>query len=144
MRGQIGRCQHQWAQCQWGPLSSEEERQKQSKPYDTYGIGLVYVHEASVLVCSTTCLNHISYLVPGIEYIYHKLLGCVRVVCSFLSTHSSYRQAAIQQCQCWQALPSHYFTGGYTIIIRTHDGPENPYIPLLLHSILGPDYYVPP
>ena len=28
-------------------------------------------------------------------------------------------------------------------IIRTHDGPKILYIPLFLHSILGPDYHVP-
>ena len=27
------------------------------------------------------------------------------------------------------------------IVIRTHDVPKKPYIPLLLHTILGPDYY---
>ena len=26
-------------------------------------------------------------------------------------------------------------------VIRTHDVPKKPYIPLLLHTILGPDYY---
>ena len=30
------------------------------------------------------------------------------------------------------------------IVIRTHDGPKNSYIPLFLHTILGLDYYVPP
>ena len=30
------------------------------------------------------------------------------------------------------------------IVIRTHDGPPSPYIPLFLHTTLGPDYYVPP
>ena len=30
------------------------------------------------------------------------------------------------------------------IVIRTHDVPKNPYIPLFLHTILGPDYYVLP
>ena len=29
------------------------------------------------------------------------------------------------------------------IVIRTHDVPKNPYIPLLLDTILGPDYYLP-
>ena len=29
------------------------------------------------------------------------------------------------------------------IVIRTHDADKNPYIPLLLRTILGPDYYVP-
>ena len=27
------------------------------------------------------------------------------------------------------------------LVIRTYDGPQNPYIPLFLHAILGPDYY---
>ena len=27
------------------------------------------------------------------------------------------------------------------IVFRTHDIPKNPYIPLLLHTIFGPDYY---
>ena len=35
-------------------------------------------------------------------------------------------------------------TGAIAIVIRTHDGPKNPYIPLFLHAILGPEYYVPP
>ena len=30
------------------------------------------------------------------------------------------------------------------IVLRTHDGPKNPYITLFLHTILGPDYYVLP
>ena len=30
------------------------------------------------------------------------------------------------------------------IVIRTHDVPKNPYVPLFLLTILGPDYYVPP
>ena len=29
------------------------------------------------------------------------------------------------------------------IVIRTHDGPKNPYILLFLLTILGPDYCVP-
>ena len=29
-------------------------------------------------------------------------------------------------------------------LIRTHDGYKNPYTPLFLHTIVGPDYYVPP
>ena len=28
------------------------------------------------------------------------------------------------------------------IVIRTHDGPKNPSIPLFLRTIVGPDYYV--
>ena len=28
-------------------------------------------------------------------------------------------------------------------VFRTHDGPKNRYISLFLHTILGPDYYVP-
>ena len=35
-------------------------------------------------------------------------------------------------------------TDAIAIIIRTHDGPKNPYMPVFLHTILGPDYYVPP
>ena len=27
------------------------------------------------------------------------------------------------------------------MVIRTHDGPKNPNIPLFLNIILGPDYY---
>ena len=34
-----------------------------------------------------------------------------------------------------------YCGGG--IVIGTH-GPKNLYIPLFLHTILGPDYYLPP
>ena len=29
------------------------------------------------------------------------------------------------------------------IVIRTHDVHKNPYIPVFVHTILGPDYYVP-
>ena len=37
------------------------------------------------------------------------------------------------------------FTGGHMIlVIRTYDGPKNPYTSLFLHTILGPEYYVPP
>ena len=32
-------------------------------------------------------------------------------------------------------------TGAIGIVIRTHDEPKNPYTPLLLRTILGPDYY---
>ena len=31
--------------------------------------------------------------------------------------------------------------GGVAIVIRTHDVPKNPHIPLVLHTTLGPDYY---
>ena len=30
-----------------------------------------------------------------------------------------------------------------SIVIRTHDVPKNPYVSLFLHTMLGPDYYVP-
>ena len=30
------------------------------------------------------------------------------------------------------------------IVIRTHDGPKHPHISLFLHTIIGPDYNVPP
>ena len=29
-------------------------------------------------------------------------------------------------------------------VFRTHHVPKNPYLPLFLHIILGPDYYIPP
>ena len=32
-------------------------------------------------------------------------------------------------------------TGAIGIVIRTHDEPKNPYIPLILRTILGPAYY---
>ena len=32
---------------------------------------------------------------------------------------------------------------GGSIVIRTQDVPKNPCIPLYLHAILGPDYYLP-
>ena len=31
----------------------------------------------------------------------------------------------------------------YPRVMRTHDVHKNPYIPLFLHTILGPDYYLP-
>ena len=37
----------------------------------------------------------------------------------------------------------HNLAGAIAIINRTHDGPKNPYMPLFLRTILGPDYYVP-
>ena len=32
--------------------------------------------------------------------------------------------------------------GALARVIRTHDGPKIPYIPVFLHTMLGPDYYV--
>ena len=30
----------------------------------------------------------------------------------------------------------------YYVVIRTHDEPKNPYIPIFLRTVLGPDYYI--
>ena len=38
---------------------------------------------------------------------------------------------------------NHYLRGG-GMVVRTHDRPKNPYIPLFLHTKSGPDYCVPP
>ena len=45
---------------------------------------------------------------------------------------------------CYYSAVALLFTGGHMLQeIRTHDGPKNPYIPLFLRTILGPDYYLP-
>ena len=72
-----------------------------------------------------------------------------------MSLSSRYLQAAIAADKIWgvqleparfclfiSLLPSDLLRGA--TLIRTHDGYKNPYTPLFLHTIVGPDYYIPP
>ena len=42
----------------------------------------------------------------------------------------------------WRSWPANYLRGA--IVMRTHQGPLKPYIPLFLRTILGPDYFIAP
>ena len=49
--------------------------------------------------------------------------------------------AASDLLVCYPSPPILVLRGA--IVIRTHDVPKNPYIPLFLHNMFGPDYYEP-
>ena len=53
----------------------------------------------------------------------------------------SYADSFFFSCRCSKRV--NYSTVNHAKVIRTHDGPKKPYIPLFWRTILGPDYSVP-
>jgi len=64
--------------------------------------------------------------------------SCTRYNCS--CTRYSYVLLIVQQETMTTLLPGYLRREG--IVMRTHDGHKNPYIPLFLRTILGPHHYV--
>ena len=65
-----------------------------------------------------------------------------RTVYSLRQRAPRHSQVRPQTCAAIPLISSALLRGA--IVIRTHDVPKNPYVPLFLLTILGPDYYVPP
>ena len=72
---------------------------------------------------------------PSQKTISKKYLAFNKPTHIYGNTKEDLREATIHNDQ------SNYLRGA--IVIRTHHAPKNQYILLFLHTILGPDYYVP-